>query len=195
MPLPSAQPNRQRLHTRTVICDGFLREDGLWDIEGHLTDIKGYSFKNKDRGGEIQPGEPLHGMSMRMTVDNDLTIQDIEAVTDYSPFAICPNITPQFKKLIGLQINKGFNKGVILRLGGVQGCTHLVELLRPMATTAFQTVYSYRARLDEQAGKPVTERPGVLDTCHALRVDGPIVAREWPQFYQPPAKAAGQEGA
>jgi hypothetical protein len=66
-------------------------------------------------------------------------------------------------------------------LGGVRGCTHLVELLGPIATTAFQTVYPARAQ--REAGRPVTQRPGIVDSCHAYASDGPIVKRRWPQFY------------
>ena len=41
---------RKKIHNRTVHCEGFLREDGLWDIEGHLRDTKTYSFKSDHRG-------------------------------------------------------------------------------------------------------------------------------------------------
>ena len=38
MPLPSPAP-RTHIHARTVRLDGYRRADGLWDIEGHLTDV------------------------------------------------------------------------------------------------------------------------------------------------------------
>ena len=41
---------RKKIHNRSVHCEGFLREDGLWDIEGHLKDTKTYSFKSDHRG-------------------------------------------------------------------------------------------------------------------------------------------------
>jgi hypothetical protein len=31
---------RKLLHVRSVECRGYLREDGLWDIEGSLKDVK-----------------------------------------------------------------------------------------------------------------------------------------------------------
>jgi len=37
MPL-SPPVGRQHLHTRRVVCQGFFRDDGLWDIEGRITD-------------------------------------------------------------------------------------------------------------------------------------------------------------
>ena len=39
MPLSPAAP-REHIHTRTVTCRGYRRKDGLWDIEGHLVDVK-----------------------------------------------------------------------------------------------------------------------------------------------------------
>ena len=45
MPLSQAAP-RQHIHTREIVCRGYLRDDGLWDIEGSICDVKTYSFDN-----------------------------------------------------------------------------------------------------------------------------------------------------
>src|SRR5579859_7583727 len=140
MPLSEPAP-REHLHTRQVECLGYLREDGLWDIEGHLTDRKTYSFPS-DEHGEVTAGSPVHDMWLRLTLDDEMTIRAVEAVTDASPFRMCPNITPNFQRLVGLQIRPGFLPKVKQLLGGVEGCTHLVELMGPVATTAFQTISS-----------------------------------------------------
>ena len=47
---------RGPIHHRRIDCRGYWREDGLWDIEAHLTDVKSYPFANAWRG-EIGPGE------------------------------------------------------------------------------------------------------------------------------------------
>ena len=49
MPL-SPPVGRQHLHTRRVTCQGFFRDDGLWDIEGRITDEKTYEHANEWRG-------------------------------------------------------------------------------------------------------------------------------------------------
>ena len=36
------------------------------------------------------------------------------------------------------------NKKVYEKVGGINGCTHMVEMLFPIATTSFQTIYSYK---------------------------------------------------
>src|SRR5262249_43094787 len=97
MPLSAPAP-REHIHTRQVECRGYLRTDGLWDIEGHMTDRKTYSFPSEERG-EVTAGTPVHDMWIRMTVSDDLVIQAIEAVTDGAPYRICPSITPNFQRL------------------------------------------------------------------------------------------------
>ena len=105
MPL-SPPVGRQHLHTRRVTCQGFYREDGLWDIEGRITDEKTYEHANEWRG-PLKPGDYVHDMSIRLTLDHRFTIVDVEAVTDKSPYQLCGGIAPDFKKLIGLRIGGG----------------------------------------------------------------------------------------
>jgi hypothetical protein len=184
MPLPPTSAERTLLHTRTITCQGFERADGLWEIDGWLTDVKSYSFPNHDRG-EIKAGEPLHGMGLRLTIDQSLTVQDAVAVMDFSPFRICPNITPSFRKLIGLKLTKGFNRSVRELLGGTAGCTHLVDLLGPMATTLYQTSAGARGKKLRQAFGSGDEgrRPPLIDSCHAWAATGEAVKRTFPDHY------------
>ena len=180
MPLSPSQTPREHLHTRRIELNGFHRDDGLFDVEAHLTDTKSLSFDLQDRG-HISPGEPLHQMSMRMTVDDTMTIVAFEAVTDHAPYRICPEIAPAYAKLVGLQIRSGFLRAVAERVGGVHGCTHLRELMQPMATVAFQTLSTQR--FAREAQRPAHAKPTMLNTCYAYREDGPVVQRNWPAFY------------
>jgi hypothetical protein len=171
---------REPIHHRQIDCQGYRRADGLWDIEGHLTDVKSYAFANHHRG-EIAPGEPIHDMWLRLTLDDELTVRRAEAATLAGPYAICPAITPAFAKLEGLKIGPGWRRSVQARLGGVQGCTHLVELLGPLATTAYQTISTWRAKREPN---PEADRPPRhLDSCHALARDGEVVRRHYPRWY------------
>src|SRR5690606_25009134 len=80
MPLSDPQP-RRHLHTRRIECRGYRREDGLWDVEGHLVDTKTYGFPNEARG-EVAAGEPVHDLWLRITFDDSYLIHAAEAVTD-----------------------------------------------------------------------------------------------------------------
>lgn len=187
MPLPPSQP-RKLQHTRRVICEGYERTDGLWDIEGHLTDLKAETMSCKERNdGSIPAGEPLHGMSIRLTIDLELNILDVEACMDFTPFRSCPAITASYRRLIGLQIAPGFTRKTREMFGGTSGCTHLLELLGPVATTAYQATHHAREARQNWAGGD--QPPPMLNTCHTMSESGPVVKEYWPHFYRAGGKA------
>ncbi len=183
MPLPAPDVGRKPLHTRRIVCEGFQRDDGLWEVDGWITDVKAYSFENADRG-TITAGEQLHGMGLRMTVDDDFVIRNIEAVTDFAPFRACPSITPNFKKLIGLKIVHGFTAKSRALMGGIEGCTHLVDLLGPIATTVLQTMtIRFRTQTKALRESGASVKPMLLNSCHSWSSDGAVVKREYPDYY------------
>jgi len=174
MPLSRATP-RKLSHLRDIQLRGYEREDGLFDIEARMTDTKTYSWGNQDRGG-ISAGEALHDMWIRVTLDHDMVIQACEAAMDSTPYNVCPGAAPNFQRLVGLTIGRGFIKAAMQRLGGVEGCTHLRELLQPLATVAFQTMTSVRGPAlpaENSQGIP----PALLNSCVAYDEAGPLAAR------------------
>ncbi|WP_261840786.1 DUF2889 domain-containing protein [Aliamphritea ceti] len=181
MPLPPSAP-RALQHTRTVICRGFKRQDGLWDIEGHLTDIKTTATPLQERNDGLVPaGEPIHDLSLRLTIDLDMNIHDVASSMDLTPYRLCPEISQHYKKLIGLRIASGFTRQTRELFGGINGCTHLLELLGPIATTAFQSTHKEQvARLEQMPGA----QPFMLDNCHALNTRGEVVKKHWPKYFQ-----------
>jgi hypothetical protein len=172
MPLTAPAP-RKRLHKRVITLEGYQRDDGLWDIEGHLVDTKDYDFDNSWRG-RITAGTAVHNMRLRLTVDDTMTVRDVDAALDAGPHHVCADITPAYKRVREL-------------LGGVKGCVHLVEMLGPIGTVAYQTLGPSRARkkMDDSAGV-VAAKPARIDTCHALAADGEVVRSRWPEFYTGP---------
>lgn len=180
MPLSTPAP-REPIHCRQIECRGYRRADGLWDIEGHLVDTKSYGFMNRHRG-EVKAGEPVHEMWLRLTVDADLLVHAAEAATDAGPYQVCPDIAPRFGELKGLKIGPGWRRAIRERFGGIEGCTHLVELLGPLATTAYQTILPKRAWREAEASGQ--RKPNFIDSCHALRSDGEVVRQQYPAFYR-----------
>jgi Protein of unknown function (DUF2889) len=201
--MPLTQPaERERLHTRAIEINGYRRTDGWYDIEAHLTDMKSFGQPNHDRG-YIEAGEPIHDMWLRLTVDETMHIHAVEAVSDKTPYAMCPAAAPNFTRLAGMRIKAGFLRQATLAVGGTVGCTHLRELLQQMATTAFQTINPAKARREMQAeagpaeqrgsdafDKRITEKWGggnkILNTCLAYDEKGPLVKRRWPELYTGP---------
>jgi hypothetical protein len=180
MPLPSPAP-RKLIHTRQIECKGFEREDGLWDIEANLVDTKTFAHSRRDGGQDREAGDPVHNMWLRLTIDLDFVVHDVEARTDAGPYPVCGDITVNFKRLVGLKIGPGWRHEIAARVGGVEGCTHMVELLGPIGTTAFQA--TGRAREARNAGKPLTRKPYQIGSCHIYKEDAPAVLERWPQFY------------
>jgi hypothetical protein len=178
MPLSPAD-EREPVHTRQIECRGFRRADGLWDIEGSLVDTRSEPIETFGRG-RIEAGEHLHEMWMRMTVDTHLTVRSIEARTVHAPYPACPNFPDRFGKLVGQRIEPGWTAKVRLLLGGRWGCTHLVELLGPLATTAVQTVYAWRGETGEHLTDSVSPPEDFINTCHALADGSEAVRHLWP---------------
>ena len=182
MPLSAPAPRKER-HHRTLDMKGYEREDGLYDIEGHLVDVKGYAFDNSWRG-RVEPGTAVHDMWIRLTVDNTLTVLSVEALIDAGPHRICPDIAPAYKALEGKRIKPGWNLMLREMFGGVSGCVHLMEMLGPMGTVAYQTLGPSRATAaQDQADGEVRKKPARLNTCHVFRSDGETVKERWPEFY------------
>ncbi|PWC34442.1 DUF2889 domain-containing protein, partial [Azospirillum sp. TSO35-2] len=152
-------------------------------------DVKSYGFHTDERG-HLDPGTPIHQMWMRLTIDDQLTVKAVEAVTQDSPYRACGTITPRFQELVGLRVGPGWTRAVKDRLGGPKGCTHLVELLGPLATTAFQTVYPILAREAAERAKAAGtavpadgKRPALLNMCHIFDSGGAVVRKHWPAHY------------
>jgi hypothetical protein len=144
-----------------------------------MTDRKTYSLRNDHHA--LDAGDLFHDMAIRVTVDDTLLIQSIDVCIDAGPHRICPTVTPNFQRVVGLRIEAGFGAELRGRLGGVQGCTHLVELFGQLATTAIQTVHPLRRGPRDVDG---SVQPAQIDTCHALAADGDVVAKYWPRYHR-----------
>ena len=142
---------REAVHKRQINCNGFVRADGLYDIEAELTDHKTYDFPSDFRG-TVTPDLAVHHMVLRITINRDRVIQHAEAITITGPYAICPKANAVFDNLVGLQIGPGWRRKVQAAIGGRHGCTHITELLGPVATIAYQTLYGEEARQKRQSG-------------------------------------------
>lgn len=184
MPLPKPQ-NRKLMHTRTFDCKGYEREDGLWDIEGHLTDTKAYTWVNRSGGGDLPAGYPAHDMWIRLTIDLHMNIHDAIALTEVGPYAPCGDITKKFAQLKGMRIERGWTKGLKDIIGQANGCTHQWELLGRVAAVAYQTTNN--ARQAKHPRKP-GEIPRTFNTCHMYAPESEETLRRWPDLYTGPKK-------
>jgi hypothetical protein len=170
MPLAISPVVRTRLHTRRVTYEGFQRDDGLFDIEGHLTDVKDQDFALPT--GLRTAGEAIHDMWVRVTIGSDCVIRAIEVKTDEMPYpGACDEI-------VGISLLHDFRKSLYAAMGGVRGCSHITELLAQAPTAAVQTFAGLRREMQDDA------KPFQLDRCHALETSSDTVRRYYARWYR-----------
>ena len=180
---------RRLMHTRSVECNGYIRDDGLWEVEARLVDTKPFIQAADRYRGELKPGDPVHDIRLRLAIDDSMTIHEAEATMAATPYPTCIEVQPVLQRLVGESIGKGWREVVRRKIGRLEGCTHLSELLGPAVTTLFQTM-SYGKRPDGgdsmDSHRDTTEPPFFINGCHSWRTDGPIVADKFPQFATKP---------
>lgn len=188
--LPAAVPRRP-IHTRRISFEGFLRDDGLWDIDCELSDTKAMAIEMRERG-LLPPGEPVHLLRVRLTIDDSFTIRDVQSAAAKVPYRECHVAAADpMRKLVGLTMGPGWRKKIEGAIGGVAGCTHLRELVFNAATAAFQMIPHYReleAGSDVAPGSQSSQPPFYMGQCMTWAFDGPVVQRIAPQFHRGPKK-------
>lgn len=161
---------RTALHRRHINAEGFLREDGLWDIEVELRDTKAYEMCLPSR--VIPVGGYLHRMKLILTVDTRLIIQNIRAEMQDTPYTDCGSAGLSYESLIGLQIKQGWLDKAKKMLGRAASCTHLTELLPVAATAAIQTIRGYRMNQDTNYESIRNGQDQMMDSCYGYRKGG-----------------------
>jgi len=180
LPLSDSTAPRRPIHTRRVEFNAFQREDGLWDIEGLIVDVK--TIDCVLESGVRPAGQPIHEMRVRLTIDEDLNIVAAEACSDAVPYpGHCEAIGPDYRRLVGLNLSRGFRARVADLFGRTRGCTHITEMLSGFPTAAIQSIFR---------DPPPDAKPFQLDRCHALQSSGEAVRQYYPRWYVGPANSA-----
>ena len=109
----------------------------------------------------------LHDMWIRLVLDKKLEVRSVVASSDAAPYGICLDATETLQCLKGLRIGPGWTKTIRECLGGRHGCTHLTELLKPLATVGYQTLWSIRKHRPAQSD--ADGRPAKIDSCFACQ--------------------------
>lgn len=173
---PEPAAHRKLLHTREIVCEGYLRDDGRIDIEGRLRDLTAAQAQLAFHA--VEAGGAIHDMRLVMTIDMDMHIHQLRALTAAGPTPFCAEINAAYDALQGLRIGAGFKRQVRERVGGAAGCTHLTEMVSTMAGTAVQVVLAMR-REQHGSTRGFSDDRGkghwIVDTCHAYRSDGQAI--------------------
>lgn len=183
----SATVTRAPLHRRRIDMQGYRRSDGLYDIEASLVDTKSHTMHTAT-GRKLAAGTDLHCMLLRLVVDDGLQIRAVEADTLAAPYGVCITAPQTLQRLVGLRIGSGWMRAVRERLAGAQGCTHLRELLGPLATVAILTLSELR---QQRLPMGTAERlQAKMDSCLAYAAGHAQDATAQPLHYTPWSRPA-----
>jgi len=179
--------HRRLVHTRSITVEAYARDDALWDLEARITDLKTRDLTLDGR--TLPAGDPLHDMTLSLTIDTGMNVVGVRAQTHAAPYtAHCSSFPEVYQALVGLNLLKQFRARVRERVGGNEGCTHITELAAVLPTVAIQAFAGEVPRPDRTAGS----MPAHLNRCRALRLDGPVVAKHYPSWYAAPNKGEGK---
>ena len=105
---PAQRPVRHLVHGRQLVCRGYRRDDGRWDIEGRLADVKTRDVKLG--GAQIAAGEPYRAIALALTVDDTHTIRDARVELDVTTAgsAACARAAAACETLLGRRIDALF---------------------------------------------------------------------------------------
>ena len=186
MPL-SQSTSRHEVHHRDIDMKVYRRDDGLFDVEAHLVDTKPFEFLRPSSPVPVPAGQALHDLWVRMTVDDTFRVRGIEAASDVTPWGICKEAVFTLSVLVGERLERGWSSKVKERLRGSISCTHLMEVLIPLATTAMQGIRALHPEL-HNLDRPEAELQ--IDTCYAFSSHRQVVKLLWPHRHVPPGRQA-----
>jgi len=158
-------------------------------IEGNLTDERLCPAFQYSKRQLVDKGV-YHHIQVKMTLSlPKLTIESIRAQMPTVPIEHCREIERVVTQLVGIQLARGFSRKVRERIGGVNGCVHMTQLLLAMSAASVQGSYAYynRVRNNGKPMKPEYDESLLVNSCHVWRESGPF-AHQLEEM-----KKAGQE--
>lgn len=187
--IPHDGITREEIHHRQIDMRGYRRSDGQFEVTACLADRKTFDFTPPGGTRTVAALSPIHDLGVTLVFDADMVVRAVSTFLRSHPYEQCPGGGDSLQALVGLSIGAGWNSEVRKRLPSYDTCTHLKELLGPIATTAYQTMVGMRKSsleaLDSE-GKPLK-----IDSCHAYGASRGLVKRLWPEYHRPSATAKG----
>lgn len=168
--------NKGKLHTRKMEIATYEYDRQRIIVEGFLQDDR-LQLTHSLTGEKFSPGI-IHHMSIRLLINcSNFVIEDVDVDLIAVPRDVCRETLQSLQPIKGLTIARGFTSKVKKLVGGIKGCTHLLELLLAMAPAAVQGFAAHQLRkprgFDSDQAELITKY--LINTCHAWREDGPFV--------------------
>ena len=187
--LPHDGITREEIHHRQIDMRGYRRSDGLFEVTACLADRKTRDFTPPGGTRTVAALAPIHDLGVTLVFDVDMIVRAVSTFIRSHPYAQCPGGGDTLQALVGLRIGAGWNSEVRKRLPSCDTCTHLKEILGPVATAAYQTMVGVRPsslNYRDDNGKPLK-----IDSCYAYGAPRDLVKRLWPEYHQPTVSPQG----
>jgi len=123
-------------------------------------------------------------MLLRLVVDERLNILKAGSPTRWMSYpGECDEHDDADAQLAGLNLLRSFRHALRERVGGVLGCTHIIELAQVLPTAVVQAFAG--EVIDTRGDRDGASPPFQIDRCDALHSDGPAVRTHCPRWSQP----------
>lgn len=174
--------DEELLHVRDYTVRAYRHSPTVMRIHGELQDVKpdGLMFLPEDT-------EPLtiHHMTVDLFVEvPSLEIVDVVAEMHTRPNLECADVLPDYRKLVGLSVVRGFSHQVKALFGGPRACTHITILLQAMAPAAIQSLWAMNRPAPGETPVALTPEDQRRlhfernrNTCHVWAEDGLMFER------------------
>ena len=114
-----ADVTREELHFRRIDMRGYRRSDGLFEVEGRVTDRKPHDFDAVPAAADrCRRASRFTTWACGSCSTTSCWCTRCETFTDASPYAHCPEGGRALQSLKGLRMTSGWSKEVRSRLGG-----------------------------------------------------------------------------
>lgn len=140
----------------------------------------------RDEAPGVGGWQVIHDMTVVARVERRRrTLLAIDATMRTFPHGGCPVAVGAVQRLVGLDLGPGYGRVLRERMGGVEGCSHLVTLVKQVATVAALSVAGELIAEDpEVAVLPRRDffahlrdhHPALTGACQAWAPDGPVIA-------------------
>lgn len=165
------------VHERRLEFKTYAVSDDKIIVEGRLKDDRFVPRYHLD--GRLSPPGKVHRICVRLLLGGwPLSILDSEAEMPVVPHDECRSLQDTVKNVIGLTITHGYGDRVIEHIGGVKGCTHMVQLIVAMGNAGLHGYWAHRLKIHRPLPGTLEQIPEldyVIDSCMLWKKDGPLL--------------------
>jgi hypothetical protein len=136
---------RQLVHGRQIACRAYRREDGCWEIEGRLRDVRTHDVRLP--AGAVPAGEPYRELALTVIIDDQLTIQGARIDAAAPAPEVRARLSAACRAVISWQISPGFADETKAFFARAADCPHLAELFAAVVATGRESIPAPRPTL------------------------------------------------